>query len=226
MEVQLKIEENFSTSLKLLMEEARRGEVDLREISLAELALELEEVLRRGGIGLEELSLCLLFLATLIWLKSQFLLPSPEEEKEEEEETSPWVEEEYLDFKARARWLWTRWKEEEKVFTRSFFQPEKKSEVYIEADIFSLLTSLSRVLKEEEGPTLRVRLYPITLEEKKKKILSLLKKRGEVNFFLLFRGETRLGKIITFLALLQLIKEGTLGAYQKRPFGEVIIYQR
>lgn len=225
MEVQLKIEENFSSSLKLLVEEARRGEADLREVSLTELALEIEEVLRRGGIGLEELSLCLLFLTTLIWLKSQFLLPSSEKKKEEEESSS-FGEEEYLDFKTRARWLWVRWKEEEKVFTRSFFQVEKKSEVYREVDIFSLLASLSRVLKEEEGPILRVRLYPVTLEEKERKILSLLKKRGEVNFFLLFRGETKLGKIITFLALLQLIKEGDLGAYQKRPFGEIIIYQR
>nr|HMN30163.1 segregation/condensation protein A [Caldilineaceae bacterium] len=99
-------------------------------------------------------------------------------------------------------------------------------------DLTKLHTVLGRVLDRipSEPPLPRVKTYPVTVAEQIEAVRSLLAAQqaagaaGRLSFgALLSRQSTRLEVIVTFLAVLELVKQATIVASQDELFGEIYL---
>ncbi len=219
----------FEGPLDLLLSLAQQGQVDLREIPLGQIA---EDYLAttRDGIDLEEATEVLWVLAAMAEMKSRLLVPkpAPAEELPVEEEVSDLQERleeklvEYRAFKEVASALRALEDYQHRVFARS--EAAATDEVILEGvtleDLFRAFRQVLDRAKEEVG---EVFTEEVKVAEKMQAILTLLAAHPEgVQFPALFAGgRTKLELIVTFLALLELIKERRVRAHQPKPFAPI-----
>jgi segregation and condensation protein A len=230
--------EVFEGPLDLLLYLVKKEEVDIYQVNLTKIAtqfIEYIEVMRE--LDLEVAGEFLVMAATLMYIKSRELLPveqqAPVEEEEEEGDDPRWelirrlVE--YKKFKDAAGQLHQREILQEGVFARRpgelEFAPEgaaPKSDV----SLFDLINAVSSVLKrfhEREQPR-EVFEDKWTVSEKIEYVLKLVKERPRLRFSELFEESTsRLEVVVTFLAMLELIRLKVLAVMQTEPFAEIEI---
>ncbi|MCS7338609.1 MAG: segregation/condensation protein A [Verrucomicrobiae bacterium] len=229
--------EVFEGPLDLLLYLIKKQEVDIYEVNLTELAnqfIEYVELMRM--LDLEIAGEFLVMAATLMYIKSRELLPRDQQatiEGEEDESDPRWelirklVE--YKKFKdAAARLQQLEWQQENvyrRVAPKPDFEPEPVP-VRLEVSIFDLLTALNNVLKRLDARKGGLDLTDDrwTVAEKMELLLRLVAERGVLKFSELFDPLTsRLEIIVTFLALLELIRLKQLVAGQSVQFGEIQI---
>ena len=103
-------------------------------------------------------------------------------------------------------------------------QPRPKPDV----SIFDLLNAVSNVLKRFAQPADARDIFEDrwTVSEKIEHILRALTDRSHLRFAELFEGLTsRSEVVVTFLALLELIRLRQLGAVQREEFGEIVVFR-
>ncbi|UCD71001.1 MAG: segregation/condensation protein A [Syntrophobacterales bacterium] len=174
----------------------------------------------------------LLMASTLLHIKSKMLLPSPPEEEGEEEGEDPRAELvnrllEYQKYKEGAARL-----HERDILDRDIFVPGKQAEEseeggLVEVGVFELIEALKDVLNRSSlEAAYDITLDRITIEERIAQILETLKLEGSgLLFSSLFSGaSSKEDIIITFLALLELIKMRMIKIYQRAPFGPIEIF--
>jgi segregation and condensation protein A len=89
--------------------------------------------------------------------------------------------------------------------------------------VFDLLQALRKIIDKPQ-PRIYVPKETIKVEEKIEQILNLLKLKKSIAFYEIFENNTsRLEIIVSFLALLELIRLRIARAYQEKPFGEILI---
>jgi len=232
--VQLEV---FEGPLDLLLYLVKKEEVDIYEVNLTKIAtqfLEYVEVMRQ--LDLEIAGEFLVMAATLMYIKSRELLPADQQAQvEEEDETDDPRWElirqlvEYKKFKDAAAGLQEREARQENVFPRVpgklEFEPDRpapKSEV----SVFDLINAVSSILKrfaqrEESRDVFEDRW---TVSEKIEELMRIVRAQPHVRFFELFaRTTSRTEVVVTFLALLELIRLRMLAASQTEVFGEIQI---
>jgi segregation and condensation protein A len=174
----------------------------------------------------------LVMAATLIHIKSRTLLPVSDPETDDEEEGSDPREElvrrllEYQRFKDAASELSRR-----DVLTRDVFVRQAPStEIpapadYRELSVFELLTALRRVLERlPKDDVHEVTLEKITVREKMTLVLESLRTAGQITFESLYAdARTRMDVIVTFLAMLELVKIRAIRIFQDAPQAPIII---
>jgi segregation and condensation protein A len=224
--------EVFEGPLDLLLHLIKRNQVDIYDIPIATITdqyLEYLSVMR--SLNLDVAGEFLLMAATLLQIKSKMLLPSGAEEEEGEGE-DPRAELvntllEYQKFKEAASGL-----DEREILGRDIFVHGHEAEDteeggLLEVGVFELIEALRDVLNRfsPEG-AYDITLDRITLEEKIAQILETVKSRGSgLLFSSLFSGaSSRDDIIITFMALLELIKMRMIKIYQRIPFGPIEIF--
>jgi segregation and condensation protein A len=172
--------------------------------------------------------------ANLIYLKSRSLLPvdqqPPEEEVDEDDPRWDLIRQliEYKKFKEAAGQLQIRELEQERIFARigSGFTPETASLHLGEVGIFQLINAFQNVIKRLEA---REDLQEIfgenhTVSDKIERILQTLAEGRSVKFSELFaRLASRVEIVVTFLALLELIRLKQVQAIQPNEFDEIEI---
>jgi segregation and condensation protein A len=228
--------EVFEGPLDLLLYLVRKEEVDICEIDLARLAtqfLEYVELMRE--FDLEIAGEFLVMAATLMYIKSRELLPLEQQvqpEGEEEDEDPRWelIRQlvEYKKFKDAAAQLQAFELRQENIFPRLPPKLEVDADEIPKPDvsIFDLLNAVNNVLKRV---TQREDLRDIfedkwTVSEKIELIARLITQRTRVRFSELFEGVTsRTEVVVTFLALLELIRLKQITAAQAEAFGEIEI---
>lgn len=229
--------EVFEGPLDLLLYLIKKEEVDIYEVNLTKLAtqfLEYIDVMRL--LDLEIAGEFLVMAATLMYIKSRELLPQDQQvlvEGEEEGEDPRWelirklVE--YKKFKDAAAQLQSLEAREENSYPRLPVKPEFGVEEAVgrqEASLFDLLNAVNAVLKRVNK---REDLRDIfedkwTVSEKIEQLLQLVTDRPKVRFLELFSASTsRSEVVVTFLALLELIRLRRLVALQDKEFGEIEI---
>ncbi|RLB04993.1 MAG: segregation/condensation protein A [Deltaproteobacteria bacterium] len=220
----------FEGPLDLLLHLIKRNQLDIYDIPIALITEQYLEYIRlMKALDLNIAGEFLLMAATLMYIKSRMLLPSPVDEGEDEEE-DPRTELvhrllEYKKFKEAAEHLSHREILERDVFVR-FAEEIEVEEGEIEANLFHLIDALRDLLQRREVEEFHeVTLGRITLKDKIKELWEKLQGAGEaVPFSSLFSPvASRDELIITFLALLDLIKAGMLRAYQRDVFGPLWI---
>ncbi|GAW93911.1 segregation and condensation protein A [Calderihabitans maritimus] len=234
--------EIFEGPLDLLIHLIEKNEMDIYDIPVARITeqyLEYLETLQE--LDLEMAGEFLVMAATLLAIKAKMLLPKPPQPEEPEEEGPDPREElverllEYKKFKEAAGFLEKRGEIYSKMFTRpvdeeaivAAFAGSNPLEGVTPKDLLEAFRRVLNRVSEKEEKVNRIPRPQVTIRDKMTEILEQVGKQTQgVSFTELFKGKvTRLEIIVTFLALLELIRLKRVTARQSSVFGEIIIYQ-
>lgn len=225
----------FEGPLDLLLHLIKRDEVDIYDIPIAHITqqyLAYIELMR--ALDLEVAGDFLVMAATLMRIKAKMLLPLPST-ADEEEEGDPREElvqrlVEYRQFKEAAETLKQKEGERRLMYERGLVPGEDEAGPLplARVSLFDLLDALSRVLARVPEPAVyEVEAEIYDVEDKMSLIATAVAEHGSVAFSgLLLRCRTRSEMIVTFMALLELIKLGNVGVIQSEAFGEIMIVHR
>jgi segregation and condensation protein A len=228
--VQLEI---FEGPLDLLLHLIKKNEVSITDIPIAAITEQYLATLElMQTLNLDMAGEFLVMAATLIHIKSRMLLPTSDGETDEEDEGGDPREElvrrllEYQRFKEAASELGQRDVLTRDVFVRAATPTEKPVPAgFRELSVFELLTALHRVLERlPKDEFHEVTLEKITVREKMTLVLERLRVGGRVMFESLFTDAgTRMEVIVTFLAMLELVKIRAVRIFQNRPQEPIVI---
>jgi segregation and condensation protein A len=229
--VQLEI---FEGPLDLLLHLIKKNEVSITDIPIAAITeqylatLELME-----SFNLDIAGEFLVMAATLIHIKSRMLLPAGDGEAEDDEEAGadPRAELarrllEYQRFKEAAAELEQRDLLTRDVFTRAATPPQAPDPpAFRELSVLELLAALRRVLERLPKDIYHeVMLEKITVREKMTLLLERLRAGGRIVFESLFSdARTRMEVVVTFLAMLELVKMRAIRIFQEIAHGPIMI---
>lgn len=229
--------EVFEGPLDLLLYLIKKEEVDIYEVNLTLLAAQfIEHIETMRLLDLEIAGEFLVMAATLMYIKSRELLPVDQQaqvEGEEEGEDPRWelIRQlvEYKKFKDAAAQLQVLEARQEDVFPRAPGKLEFEPDAPLpraEVSIFDLVNAVNAVLKRfNQREDLRdIFEDKWTVSEKIEQLMQAMLDRPPMKFSELFEGVTsRSEVVVTFLALLELIRLKQLMAIQREPFGEIEI---
>jgi len=234
----------FEGPFDLLFHLIDKNQIDINDIPIAELTLQYLDYMANIDEGqLDIASEFLVMAATLLSIKSRMLLPSKENDAELEtaaaEDPDPREElvtklVEYKKFTAVSEILREMQESQSTVVKRL---PEDLSALW--SDDFSLsqditledlATAFYRIMKKyDKGKQIHfVSGDPLPLSVKIKELYDFIKGRdAEVNFNSLFGpNKSEIEFVVTFLAVLELIKMDKILAIQKEVFGEIVMIYR
>jgi segregation and condensation protein A len=218
----------FEGPFDLLLHLIREHKIDIYDIPISLITsqyLEYIEIMKE--LNLEIAGDFLVMAATLIQIKSRMLLP-PDEEAPSEDQEDPrrqLVQRllEYQRYKEAA--LDFRTKEDEwlKVFRREPLSDEDEGELYLfDLSLFDLLDAFRNILDKAPSEMVSITKETLTVKNRMSMIMEIIEEHEAVRFEDLFKeGITRVHLIVTFLALLELIRLGLARAYQEREFGNI-----
>lgn len=224
--------EIFEGPLDLLLHLIRRNQVDIYDIPIATITDQYLDYLKMmRSLNLDVAGEFLLMAATLLHIKSKTLLPLPPEEEEEEGE-DPRAELvnrllEYQQYKEAAAGLHERDMLDRDIFVQENQAEESEDRGLVEVGVFELIEALKDVLNRAAIEAVYdITLDRITIEERIAQILEAVKLEGSgLLFSSLFHGaSSKEDIIVTFLALLELIKMRLIKVYQRIPFGPIEIF--
>jgi segregation and condensation protein A len=228
--------EVFEGPLDLLLYLIKKEEVDIYEVNLTRLATQFIEYIETMRLlDLEIAGEFLVMAATLMYIKSRELLPVDQQiqvEGEDEGEDPRWdlIRQlvEYKKFKDAAAQLAELEARQESVFPRAPVKLEFETEqpAHNEASIFDLLNAVNSVLQRfTQRPDQRdIFEDKWSVSEKIEHLMRSISERSRLRFSELFAGVTsRSEVVVTFLALLELIRLKQLLAVQSEAFGEIEI---
>ena len=225
--------EAFEGPLDLLLYLIRRQNLDILEINVAEITKQY-----MGYIGLMEsihLELAaeyLVMAAMLAEIKSRMLLPRQVSEEEDEED--PRAElirrlQEYERFKKAADDIDDMPRLGRDIHQASAHAPERDQEVQHPAvDMREVLAALADVLQRAEMfESHQVEMEKLSTRERMTMVLDTLQGEQFIPFVSLFKlSEGKLGVVVTFLAIMELIKESLVEIVQSESFGPIHVKAR
>lgn len=228
-QVQLEI---FEGPLDLLLHLIKKNEVSVTDIPIATITEQYLATLDlMQTLSLDVAGEFLVMAATLIHIKSRMLLPAGDEEPDEEEGVDPRDELvrrllEYQRYKDAAREL-----EQREILTRDVFvraapaAEEVGPRGFREVSIFELLGALKRVIERlPKDAVHEVTLDKVTVREKMTLLLDKLRHQASVLFEALFdEAKTRMDVVVTFLAMLELVKVRAIRILQEELTGPIMI---
>ncbi|MBI3616909.1 MAG: segregation/condensation protein A, partial [Candidatus Omnitrophica bacterium] len=211
--------EIFEGPLDLLLYLIKKNDIDINDIPISQITEQyMQYISMMKMLDLDVVGDFLVMAATLMQIKSRMLLP-PDPNEQPEEELDPRDELarrllEYKKFKEIAEAL-----KEKETLRQDFFgrniDPEalqqlreESKEIYYEASLFDLISALSEALKKAPEEVIHeIITEEFTVEKKLHDILHLLLKESTIRLQDLFeRSRTKIEIIVTFLAVLELIR--------------------
>ena len=230
--------EVFEGPLDLLLYLIKKEEVDIYQVNLTQIAtqfIEYIEVMRM--MDLEIAGEFLVMAATLMYIKSKELLPveqRPVVEEEDEGEDPRWelIRQlvEYKKFKDAAAQLQQMEVLQEDIYPHVSgivkFEAEEPQATRTPASLFDLINAVNAVLKRIDRRDSSQEIYEErwTVSEKIELLLTELSQKVSMRFSELFdRAQSRTEVVVTFLAMLELIRLRQLCAVQSDAFGEIEI---
>jgi segregation and condensation protein A len=238
MEADYKVKlEVFEGPLDLLLYLIKKEEVDIYDIPIERITNQYMQYLSvMQLLNLEVAGEFLVMAATLMYIKSRMLLPVDQQvavAEEDEGEDPRWelIRQlvEYKKFKEAGLQLAQRESEQSRLFPRQSPDagvPVDKDVPLAEVSIFDLIGAFQEVLKranarEEFREIVEERF---TVSDKIEEILYSLRERTEITFRELFRETaSRAEVVVTFLALLELIRLNRLKVRQAEAFSEILV---
>jgi len=213
----------------------KKEEIDIYDIPIAKITeqfLAYVEIIQL--LDLEAASDFILMAATLMRIKAQLLLPRMSEGEEEEEFGDPRQELvqrllEYKRFKEVAEDLAVKEDVAARLYPRGSFKFEEGWDEEIltssEVSLFDLVAAFRSMVDRAPKITVhQVQLITVTLEERISYVERVVYERIEVRFHELFLdGEDKIVWIVTFIAILELIRSRTISARQDEPFAEIYL---
>jgi len=236
METDYKVKlEVFEGPLDLLLYLIKRDEIDIYDISIERITRQYLEYLQAfKELKIDIAGEFVVMAANLIYLKSRSLLPldqqPPEEDAEEDDPRWDLIRQliEYKKFKEAAAQLHDRALEQERIFTRDGGSAAISGAPLPlhEVGIFQLIHAFQEVIKRVEAQEDLQEIFGerFSVSDKIEKILERVGDGAPVRFSELF-GQivSRVEIVVTFLALLELIRLNQVRAMQRKVFDEIEI---
>ena len=223
--------ERFEGPLDLLLHLIQRDEIDIYDIPIARITqqyLNYIELMRL--LDLDVAGEFLVMAATLMRIKAKMLLPTPPPGEEEEIDPRDELVQrllEYRQFKEASTTLKSREERRRLEYERGMIPGDEEAGPLplAPATLFHLLDALNRVLARLPARTvMELEGEAYDIEEKIERIHSRVRVAGRMSFeTLLSECRSRLEMIVTFLALLELLKLNRLSASQQGTFGEIVL---
>jgi segregation and condensation protein A len=232
--------DNFTGPLDLLLHLIKKNEVSISDIPIALITAQyLDAIQLMQELNLDVAGEFLVMAATLIHLKSRMLLPRPEtaagfDSPEVEDARDALVRRllEHQTFKAAGELLhereqmrsaqWKRPDERVAALAGEEYEPE------LEVDLFSLLSAFQAVVQRaKQRPSVLLPPEQMPLEMRIEQLLARLSETQACGFEDLFADvDDRGGLIVTFLALLEMIRLKLVRVFQAGSFGPIRVYKR
>ncbi len=220
----------FEGPLDLLLYLVKKDHLNICDIPIARVTeqyLQYLELMRLLDLNIA--GEFLVMASTLIHIKSKMLLPPDPSQVDTEEDADPRAELmqkllEYQKFKEAASLLREKELIRQNVFTRTVSVSDKENqESYFEASLFDLISAFSKAMKEIPKELLyEVIKDEFTVEEKIHDLLHLLLNAPVISVQGLFgKARNKFEIVVTFLAVLELIRLKEIVIVQKEAFGEI-----
>ena len=227
--------EAFEGPLDLLLYLIRRQNLDILEIKVADVTQQYMDYIElMGELQFELAAEYLVMAALLTEIKSRMLLPRQEDDEQEEDD--PRAElirrlQEYERFKEAAQDINAVPRVNRDFWVAGADAPESdKPRLLPEVQLQEMLIELSRVLKRAENFTNHhIALEPLSTRERMSDVLESVNRAGDqfIPFMSLFTPEEgRAGVVVTFLAVMELVKESLLEIVQTDPFAPIHVKVR
>lgn len=222
----------YEGPLPLLVELARVNLIDVFLVKLVDLTNQYLKTLKASGMDLNQLAEPLPLLGQLLAIKARGLLPQPPVVEEEDVPIS--LEElerrlkEYEQFKTVAQLLAELHALQHQHFARPRAQAPQDEAAATEAvwdvGLSDLMSAFAKVLEKASAQVYEVAAEPWTVEMKVQELRTVLTTRRRVTFQELFTAEqSKLELVVTFLALLELLRQRVARAIQERHFADILI---
>jgi segregation and condensation protein A len=231
--------DQFEGPLDLLLHLIKKNEVNIYDIPISLITsqyLQTFELMQE--LNLDVAGEFVVMAATLIHIKSKLLLPRPETaagvEGDEEDPRDALVRRllEHQKFKAAAGLLYER----EQVRAAQWARPDERIaalagdeyEPELEVDLFSLLSAFQAVIERaKHRPQVLLPAEQMPVEVRIDQLLARLSETEACGFDELFADvQDRSGLIVTFLALLEMIRLKLVRVFQAGSFGPIRVYKR
>ncbi len=230
--------ETFEGPLDLLLHLIKKNEINIYDIPIALITQQyLDYLSAMKSLNLAVAGEFLVMAATLVQIKARMLLPVEEQDFDEEDGPDPREELvrrllEYKQYKEAASQLDQRGRVWHEVFRRdtgallTLPMPEPGGDALLEdVTLFDLVDALQGVLARIPAQSL-IEIIPenLTVKDRMNVILDLLNDQESVTFTDLFVGQTfKVVVIVTFLALLELIRIKVIRVFQGETFGPILV---
>ncbi|HEX6464358.1 MAG TPA: segregation/condensation protein A [Vicinamibacterales bacterium] len=229
--------QNFEGPLDLLLHLIKKNEVNIYDIPIALITAQyIEYIDLMQDLNLDVAGEFLVMAATLIHVKSRMLLPRPDptQEDPEEDPREALIRRllEHQKFKAAAELLHER----ETLRSAQWTRPDgpiaeiagEPPEPEIEVDLFSLISAFRAVVERAKArPKVYLPSEQIPIEDRIEQLMERLSETEACGFEELFADiQTRAGLVVTFLAILEMIRLKLIRVFQSGVFGPIRIYKR
>jgi len=226
--------EKFEGPLDLLLNLIEEQKLDVTQVSLAKVADQyLEYLKKKDDITLENLADFLSVASKLILIKSKALLPLLEFSDEDEQDVKDLEQKllEYKKFKDASKKLKNISERERTCFSRDsfleitpiFYPPENVNAYDLKKTFAFILNQIPLIEKLEQEMIREV----ITLEEKINHLQGVIKEKMEASFSeIASSAKDKIEVIISFLAMLELVKQRIIEVEQGEIFQEIKIRHR
>ena len=220
--------EAFEGPLDLLLYLIKRQNIDILEINVANITQQyMQYVSMMDSMQFELAAEYLLMAAMLAEIKSRMLLPrSVELEDDEEDPRAQLIRrlQEYERFKKAAEDIDDMPRLGREIFEASAAPPDiKKERPEPVVEMKELLLALGEVFRRADMfESHQVHREKLSTRERMSQVLTMLSSNAFTPFVALFTVEEgRLGVVVTFLAVMELIKESLVEIVQTEPFGPI-----
>lgn len=221
----------FDGPIELLLTLALRAEVDLEAIPLASLTDGYLRAIEESRPPVDRLAAFLVIGARLVQLKAAGLMPTTSEQPEED--LAAWEDaikgrlEEYKRFKDLADSLMRRHASGRFTFA-GLLEAEVIPQARVQVSLDALAAAFQQVL-DRLPPTdeVAVQFEAVSLADKLEDLRQMLRRQPRVNFTAIFgHSRSRLEAVVTFLALLELIRIGEARVAQASAFAEIMVHSQ
>lgn len=220
--------QNFEGPLDLLLFFIKRDEIDIYNIPIAYITDQFLEYIH----FLEELDLQIasefIYMASLLMsIKAKMMIPTEKSEEELEPDEDPRFELvqallEYKRFKEMGEELAVLDQKAQLVYSRGYTETDRVErqadggESLKDVTLFDLMAAFKQIMLQykKEPPKHKIQPFETTIEKQMHFVVETLKRRGKSSFVdLCSEIRTRLSLVVTFLAVLEMIKEHKLNLY-------------
>jgi len=221
----------YEGPLDLLLQLIEKAELDITKLSLAKVTDQYLNYLQNlSDQDPVEVSAFLVIGAKLVFIKSSILLPSPQEsDNEPQEDIGDQLAKqliEYKKFKNAAEWLNNRHKNGLRSYYRVSTPPVVIKHLNLsELGVYDLIDILMDVYFTHDYETTMsdvVTITALTISKRINEIRNIMQMHSKISFSKFIENDgLRLNIVVTFLALLELVKNHAIIATQESPFSDI-----
>jgi segregation and condensation protein A len=224
----------FEGPFELLLYFIRRDEIDIYDIPISKVTAEfLEYVQIIKELDLEMAGDFILMSSQLMYIKSQMLLPREVPEGEEPEDPRRQIVQSLLEYQ-RYKEVSEDLKDMESgnryIMYRNLYEAERdhisETDTYKNATFIDLVKAYKKMLDRQEGKDKIqhvVNFNPVTIEAQVKKFTDLIKKQKRFSFNKVAEDYDKLTLVVSFLAILEMIRYGKASISQDENFEDIYI---